>query len=40
MDFLKILNAFGAVLAWLIILATLWVLMPIFLKMLTLFGGR
>lgn len=35
MDFLKILNAFGAVLAWIIILVILWAIGPILLKILT-----
>ena len=35
MDFLKILNAFGAVLAWIIILVILWAVGPLLLKILT-----
>jgi len=34
MDFLKILNAFGAVLAWIIIMAVLWAIGPLLLKLL------
>ncbi len=38
MDFLKILNAFGAVMAWIIILVILWAIGPLLLKILTVIG--
>ena len=39
MDFFKILNTFGALLAWLIVMAVLWAVGPILLKLLALMGG-
>jgi len=34
MDFLKILNAFGAVMAWIVIMAVLWAIGPLLIKLL------
>ena len=39
MDFFKILNTAGAVLAWIIILVILWAIGPLLLKILALLGG-
>ena len=38
MDFLKILNAFGAVMAWVIIVALIWAIGPLLIKILTVLG--
>jgi len=38
MDFLKIMNAFGGVLAWIIILVILWAICPLLIKILTVLG--
>jgi len=39
MDFFKILDRAGAVLAWIIILVIVWAIGPLLLKILALLGG-
>ena len=39
MDFFKILNTAGAILAWLIVVIVLWAIGPLLLKILSLLGG-
>ncbi len=38
MDFFKILNTAGAILAWLIILIVVWALGPLLIKILSILG--